>query len=1077
MGSHPFSGAEEPELTKLLEKLRAAPPAEAYLGSKTSQPANSSLSFLSPPPQEGDLGTLGPYRVLAELGRGGMGIVLLAYDQELGRTVALKVLPPDRADDKARARFVREARAVAGLDHDNIVPVFAVANPPDGPPYLVMPHIEGQTLAERIKAEGRLDPGAAARICLQVAEGLVAAHKAKLVHRDIKPANIILERARGRARIMDFGLARTTALPGAITQAGTVLGTPHYMSPEQVQAPDRIDERTDVYSLGVTLYEALTGEVPFRGESHLVLQQVLRDDPRPPRRLNDKIARDLETICLHCLDKEPGKRYASAAALAEDLQRFLVGKPIRARPVRASERAVKWARRRPAVATLVASIILVTGLGFAGVVWQWREAEAARREVTDKAEALEIKQREVADKAETLEINLYYKRIALVPLERKRRIGSRADELLDQCPEKLRGWEWHYLKRLPFADLPALGHDTIVTRVAFSPDGLHLASGELNGNVTLWDARTGIKLHTFQAHDHQILALAFSPDGSLLASAARQDRRVKVWNVADRQLVHDLAKHTDSIHALVFSPDGKSLGSASVDRTVRLWDLSSGRELLAFGEHEQPLAINGLAFCADGRGVTSVSVDGVVKVWDAGTGKTVSTQVVSRSQTVPQQWWVGSAAFSSDGRWLALGGENGTVKVYQTDSWQEVRTLEAHESDVHYLAFSPNGRRLASTAEDRTLKLWDVTTGHEALLLDIHSNKITSLAFSPNGHRLASGSGDHTVKVSDGTPWVDFGNGERGMLRPRFTWTAHQHKVVEVAFSPKSKQLISAGWDNTVKVWEIAPAEQGASAPQLLLTVRGLSADLTGVAFSRDGRCFAVASLDGTMTICDAHSGDKICTLQGKGGPVYGVAFNPDSNALASAHYDGSVKVWDIERGRAGKANPLIYSIPAHKDHVFAVAYSADGRLLASAGGRDQENNLGIWEAATGNSIRKLLISPGVLRSVAFDPDGRFLACAAGKCVPLVDVQTGRQLFNAEAADRSFRVVFSPDGRRLVAASEGQTVRLLDSVSGKEIKTLRVSGGELWSVAFSPDGRSLATCSGYKGKGTIQIWDAGAWEK
>jgi WD40 repeat protein len=208
---------------------------------------------------------------------------------------------------------------------------------------------------------------------------------------------------------------------------------------------------------------------------------------------------------------------------------------------------------------------------------------------------------------------------------------------------------------------------------------------------------------------------------------------------------------------------------------------------------------------------------------------------------------------------------------------------------------------------------------------------------------------------------------------------------------------------------------------------------------------------------------------------VYGVAFNPKSNVLASAHYDGTVKVWDIESGRAGGVNPPILNIPAHKDHVFAVAYSADGRLLASAGGRDQENNLGIWEAATGKSIRKLFISPGVLRSVAFSSDGRFLACAGGKWVRVVDVQTDREPFPTETGDRNFRVVFSPDGRQLVAAGEGQTVRLLDPVSGQELAALRVSGGELWGVTFSPKGDYLATCSGYKGNGTIQIWNASAW--
>jgi WD40 repeat protein len=262
-----------------------------------------------------------------------------------------------------------------------------------------------------------------------------------------------------------------------------------------------------------------------------------------------------------------------------------------------------------------------------------------------------------------------------------------------------------------------------------------------------------------------------------------------------------------------------------------------------------------------------------------------------------------------------------------------------------------------------------------------------------------------------------------------------------------------------------------------MLTVLGLPADLTGVALCRDGRRFAVASLDGTVTICDAHSGEKICTLPGRAGPVYGVAFNPVSNALASAHYDGTVKVWDIERGRAEEANPLILTIPAHKDHVFAVAYSADGRLLASAGGRDQENNLGIWEAATGKPIRKLFISPGVLRSVAYSPDGQFLACALGKWSPVVDVETGRERFKTDMENRISHMVYSPNGQWLAAAGEPQTIRLLDTVSGKELHTVQAAGGELWGVACSPDGRYLATCSGYKGRGTIQIWDASLWEK
>jgi serine/threonine-protein kinase len=346
-GLHPQL-AMEPALVGLLEKLRATPRPNAFGLADTAEELDTSLGFLGVPLYPGDLGTLGPYRVLAELGRGGMGIVLRAYDPELRRTVALKVLPPDRADARARARFVREARAVASIADDHVVPVYAVDNPPDRPPYLVMQYVAGVTLRQRIKTEGRLAAREAARICLQAAKGLAAAHGAGLVHRDIKPGNIILESATARAKIMDFGLVRIATLPGGTTQEGTIPGTPEYMSPEQVREPERIDARTDVYSLGVTLYEALTGEVPFRGVPQMILRQIVDDEPRPPRRLNDQIPRDLETICLQCLQKEPGKRYRHAEALAEDLRRFLTGEPTNGPGAgRRSRRCWRWSLALP----------------------------------------------------------------------------------------------------------------------------------------------------------------------------------------------------------------------------------------------------------------------------------------------------------------------------------------------------------------------------------------------------------------------------------------------------------------------------------------------------------------------------------------------------------------------------------------------------------------------------------------------------------------------------------------------------------------------------------------------------------
>jgi tRNA A-37 threonylcarbamoyl transferase component Bud32/tetratricopeptide (TPR) repeat protein len=365
----------------------------ATFRTRQSHQAHLLASFLEPPRREGDWGALGPYRVLAEVGQGGMGIVLRAYDDSLARTVAIKVLRPELATEATRGRLLHEAQAAARFTHDHAVRIYAVALTGQGLPYIVMEYLDGPTLAEPIATAPPLGPRQAAELVAQVADALAAAHAAGLIHRDVKPANIILDPVSGRAKLLDFGLARAAERPSGMTQDGVVAGTPVYMSPEQAQGTPVLDGRTDVYSLGVTLYEALTGEVPFHGKPHLVLQQIALEEPRPPRWLNDAIPRDLETICLKAMAKEPARRYTSAAEFAADLRRFPRGEPVRARPVGAPERFGRWCRRNPKVAGLAAALVLVLSTGFAAVAWQWRRAEAqaaaARRSFLDAQDTVD----------------------------------------------------------------------------------------------------------------------------------------------------------------------------------------------------------------------------------------------------------------------------------------------------------------------------------------------------------------------------------------------------------------------------------------------------------------------------------------------------------------------------------------------------------------------------------------------------------------------------------------------------------------------------------------------------------------
>jgi tetratricopeptide (TPR) repeat protein len=369
-----------PELPALLQSLSERWQWRlATIGDRVPTADDDSFGFLGPAVRPGDIGQIDGYFVESQIGRGGMGIVLLAFDPSLQRKVALKVMRPALADERARERFVREARAAARVKHDHVVSVYSVDTLSTGLPYCVLEYIDGMSLEDLIRQEGPLAPRAAADIATQVASGLSAAHAAGLVHRDIKPSNILLERDTQRAKIVDFGLARAVEASTAQTQAGFLAGTPAYMSPEQAVPGGRVGPESDIFSLGVTLYHALTGVLPFQGAPHIVLDRIVHDDPHPPRQLNDAIPRDLETICLKCLHKEPERRYATAVELAADLGRFLRGEPVLARPESVWEMWGRRARRRPAVfalGSLLAVALVVLAAGWAAYTIRLRAANA-----------------------------------------------------------------------------------------------------------------------------------------------------------------------------------------------------------------------------------------------------------------------------------------------------------------------------------------------------------------------------------------------------------------------------------------------------------------------------------------------------------------------------------------------------------------------------------------------------------------------------------------------------------------------------------------------------------------------------
>ncbi len=557
------------------------------------------------------------YEVLRELGRGGMGVVYQARQLKLNRVVALKMILDDCRDrPQEYARFLSEAEVIAGLNHPNIVQIYEIGEA-EGRPFFSLEFVEGGNLAQRLRGSDPLPPRPAGRLIADLARGVDAAHRQGVVHRDLKPANVLLAGLPAAPieectpKITDFGLAKRRG-EGVKTTAGFILGTPCYMAPEQAAGkPEEVGPASDVYSLGAILYELLTGQPPFQDDAPLVtLQRVLSEDPVAPSQLKRRPQDDLDIICLKCLQKQPARRYSGAAALADDLERFLDGRPIQARPTAAAERLVKWTRRRPATAVFVGVSLLALLLLLAGAAWHTLQlhdalaaADRARIDAQTERDALRRAKALVEDRERLVREYVY-----AVQLRQAQQLWYHADltpmrELLapyatpgDSDP---REFTWRYLWRLSHSDRRTLeGHTSDVYFVAWSPDGRRLVSAGREGVLHLWDAATGRDLYTLSGHKQEVNSAAFSPDGAALASVG-DDGRIILWDAATGQERRRLQDSGEALQTVAWSPGGRLIAAAGRDRRIHLWDVDSGRQLAPLDGHSDQ--VESVAFNDDGR--------------------------------------------------------------------------------------------------------------------------------------------------------------------------------------------------------------------------------------------------------------------------------------------------------------------------------------------------------------------------------------------------------------------------------------------------------------------------------------------
>jgi WD40 repeat protein len=962
----------------------------------------------------------GAYVLLEVLGAGGMGIVYRAHHRSLNRAVALKQillgLPPHSA---VVQRFRNEAEAAARLDHPNIVPVYDVGEY-QGRHYLTMRLIEGGSLAEH-RDELRADPRAAARLMTAVAGAVHHAHQRGILHRDLKPSNILLDR-QGQPHVTDFGLARQIGVDSTLTGSGAVLGSPPYMAPEQAAGrTEAITTATDVYGLGAVLYVLLTGRPPFRGDSVLAtLEQVRSCAPERPSRVNPRVDRDLETICLKCLEKETDQRYASAAALAEDLQRWLEGQPIQGRRTGTMHRAALWVRRRPYVAALSAGLVVLFSLGLGSVFWEWRAAVAARRD---------------------MEVALYESRIALADRELSAGEPSHAQELLDDSPPSLRGWEWYHLRDRRRCDVAWFDDPLEAVSVAYRPDGGLLATGLGLKTILIWDpGAAGLKeRHRWDAHALGVMSLSFSRDGRRLVSASF-DGTAKVWDTTTWKVLAVLeGKPLGGLWCAAIHPDDRRIALAGFQKTVGLWEPETGHLRVFPGHGDRVTAV---AFHPAGRVLASASDDATVRLWDLETGREIARH------RDPGLFSFSCVAFSPDGLLLAGGSGGGALTLWETATGREVFRRVHQSAFIRRLAFSPDGRRIATTGgPDRAVVIWDAATGRDLLSLHGHPGEVWDVAFRGDGQALAS-VGGRMVRVWHAPRREPTATAGRLILR------GHEERVEAVAFGADSRRLATASWDRTVRIWDPATG-------QLIQTWHGPAGALKCVAIAPDGRV-AASGRDRIVTIWD-RTGRVIQTLTGHERNVWALAFNPDGRLLASGGEDGVVNLWDAQSpGRTPELRRKFDSF------VYSLAFRPDDAQLAIALGKGmivlQDIRAGRGDVTLGSS------APLRVNSLAYRPDGRALAAGTqNHGVQVWDPATGRHIRELNDQEGEVRAVaYSPDGRSLAAGGADRTVRIWDVATGSARPLFRDGAGQILSLAFSPDGRYLAATNGDK---TASVWD------
>jgi WD40 repeat protein len=972
---------------------------------------------------------------------------------------------------------------VASLDHPNIVPIYEVGEC-DGQPFFSMKFVAGGSLAQRIsKSDSEIPNREAAELIAKLAHAVHYAHQRGILHRDIKPGNVLLE-APADPLLTDFGLAKLVEKDSTLTRTMAMLGTPSYMSPEQARGEARqLTTAVDVYGLGAVLYELLTGQQPFAGGTTMeTVRQVLEKEPRRPSTLKPGTDRDLETICFKCLEKDPSRRYGSAEALANDLERWGRHEPILARPAGQLERIAKMVRRHPLASAFAAVSMLAVTASVLTLVRANVHIRAARGNEITLRQSAEGKAEERRQGLVRFNVSTGNRLVqdgdsyaALLWFTEALRLenGDAAREdvqrrriaaVLHQAPELSQIWfhegflysaefspsgnrvisitarevqVWDVTTGKPAMPLWDPGKDVRGARL--SPDEKRLVT-VANGHAQCWDAAPGERLGAPKPTTaREAYGLDLSSDGQWLAVPAQNG--IQLYGRNDE--LGPLLAESRNAHFVRFNPYGPYL-VVRKNRDLHFWKFDAGSWALKSVTH--PEAVHNFDFGRDGRTIAAHTSE-TVFLWDLASAQPAQPPIQFNSA-------VYDCRLSPDNRLLATACWDGVARVFDARNATLVSDHLRHRAGVRSSIFSPDGQRLATASWDYTARIWDLRAGEPASPSLPHAGYVAWVNFSPDGTRLVSASQDQTVRL-----WgLRTNNGARLNLR-------HERPITAVQFSPDGQRLLTCASDGVVNAWDVRTG-------RLVVALRHPAQAVTQGSFSADGKHIVTACADGGARLWDAGSGTELVPAMRHTQGLESAAFSGDGQRLVTASRDGTARVWNVADGR-----PITPPMQ-HRGPLAQATFSSDGRHVLTACGHTAQ----LWDAQTGERIGAAMNHPGEVTRVGFSPDGRRLvtACSDGSVSPM-----SAQMWNAvtgeaigpplQHLDGVLWAEFSPDGRFIATGGEDRMAVVWDAVTGARITPSMLHNSHVVHGVFSPDSQLLLTISGI-GSDTARVWECATGE-